>query len=352
MSCFATIGFEDAVFPELAVSGRALAMGNAFISKVDDSSAVYYNPAGLGTIRSGHIHLSNFHMEANKGWMNAGTGGSLTTAAGNFMKGFDLNGTRELLLENRGTISHSRIQFMPNFTARNFSMGYLISMKTRATIDSAADAKYEYSTRRDHGPYVSVNIPIFGGVIKVGGTATYLNRREAQADVDKDTSIALESNDYNKGAALIITGGAKLTIPFMFLPTFSATMHNAAGQKFSSARGAGAPGSIKTSMDLGFSLTPQIGKILRVHMEVNLKDFGNQYPGVGSSRKIAAGMELDIARAFFFRLGYGDGFGSAGLGVKSKRLEFDLTTYAVDATTSAYRGKEDRRFAMTLSSGF
>jgi hypothetical protein len=61
---------------------------------------------------------------------------------------------------------------------------------------------------------------------------------------------------------------------------------------------------------------------------------------------------LDFSRIFFFRLGYGDGFGSAGLGVKSKRLEFDITTYAVDTTASAYRGKEDRRFALSVSSGF
>ena len=33
--------FEDAIFPELAVSGRALALGSAFISKVDDSSAPF-----------------------------------------------------------------------------------------------------------------------------------------------------------------------------------------------------------------------------------------------------------------------------------------------------------------------
>ena len=63
-------------------------------------------------------------------------------------------------------------------------------------------------------------------------------------------------------------------------------------------------------------------------------------------------MELDFARAFFMRLGYGDGFGSAGLGIKTQHLEFDLTTYAVDTTSSEFRGKEDRRFSMSLSYGF
>ena len=62
-------------------------------------------------------------------------------------------------------------------------------------------------------------------------------------------------------------------------------------------------------------------------------------------------MEFDIARTFFFRFGYGDGFGSGGVGLKTKALEFDLTTYAVDAGPG-FRDKEDRRFSLTLSSGF
>ena len=53
------LGFEDAIFPELAVSGRALALGGAYISKVDDSSAPFYNPAGLGSVRDIKFHLKN-----------------------------------------------------------------------------------------------------------------------------------------------------------------------------------------------------------------------------------------------------------------------------------------------------
>jgi len=64
------IGFNDATFPELATSARALAMGNAFIAKVDDASSAFYNPAGLGTVRLGHFHLLNLHLETNKDWLN------------------------------------------------------------------------------------------------------------------------------------------------------------------------------------------------------------------------------------------------------------------------------------------
>jgi hypothetical protein len=122
-----SIDFEDAVFPELATSARALAMGNAFICKTDDAASVWYNPAGLGTVRKTHFHLSNFQIEANKGWFRNGTDGSSSDAASNFSKGLSLEGSRELAVDSPGVISSRRIQAMPNFTTRFLSLGYLYS---------------------------------------------------------------------------------------------------------------------------------------------------------------------------------------------------------------------------------
>lgn len=353
LSWAATLGFEDAVFPELATSGRALAMGNAFLSRVDDSLSSFYNPAGLGSVRHPHLHLSNFHLESNKGWMNAGSSGSMTDAATNFPKTFTLDGTRELLLKHPDTLTHARVQFMPNFTTRYFTMGYLISKINRGYMgtDVTSTGTYEYASRLDYGPYAGINLSMFGGVFKVGASVIYLSRDEAIGTATPTATLDLKDNDYKKGRAFIITGGTKLTLPFVMLPTFSATMHNALGTKFS-GRAGGAPETIKSSVDLGFSLTPQVSKETRIHFEIDYKDVAGEYSGVSMNRKILAGMEFDFSRTMFVRFGYGDGFGSAGLGIKTRKLEFDLTTYAVDTTASAFRGREDRRFAMTLSSGF
>ncbi|EQC46787.1 hypothetical protein [Bacteriovorax sp. Seq25_V] len=346
------IDFEDAVFPELATSSRALAMGNAFISKVDDASSVYYNPAGLGTVRYRHLHLSNFQFETNKGWLSSAAGGKATDVATKFPKAFSLDGTRELLNKNKGEISHSRFHFLPNFTTRYFSMGYLFSFQQRAYTGKEAGAKFEYAQRRDHGPYVALNLSLGGGIFKLGASATYLSRKEIVGEADAAATLTLEDGDYQYGKAFIITTGAKLTLPVAFLPTFSVVSHNTGEQQFGFKRGAGLPDKIKNSIDAGFSITPQVGNAIRIHMEVNMKDVTNLYKDVSSTRKILAGMEFDFARVFFIRFGYGDGFGSAGLGVKSRSLEFDLTTYAVDTTSNEFRGKEDRRFAIGFSTGF
>jgi len=346
----AIIRFEDAVFPEFATSGRALAMGNAYGAKVDDSSAVFYNPAGLGTVRFPHLHLSNFHLETNKGWMSTAAGGKFTDALSNIPDGISLEGNRKLLLENKGTLTHFRLHMLPNFTTRYFSFGYLLSKQIRATIDNAPGALFEYAERLDHGPYAAMNISMFGGVFKFGASAILLNRNEAIGEQDANTEVNLQDGDYKKGYALIFTSGAKLTLPIKFLPTFSAKLNNSSSTKFK-GRAGGAPDPVKSSLDLAFSITPQIANLARIHLEVDYKDFTDEY-GVSTTRRTLLGMELDIARVFFMRLGYGDGFGSAGLGIRAKSVEFDLTTYAVDTTSSAFRGAEDRRFSMTLSSGF
>lgn len=347
------IDFEDAVFPELATSGRALAMGNAFLSKVDDASAAFYNPAGLGTVRYPHLHISNFHLEMNKGMMSAGSGGAISDALKNSTKMFSLDGTREVLKENVGTIAHSRFHMLPNFTSRYFSFGYLLSKRSRAVVvDASSVTGFEFADRFDHGPYAALNISLFGGVFKAGISTIFLNRKELIGTADPAATLTVSDASYKKGNAFIGTIGGKITLPVVFLPTFSATLHNAFDQEFKNGGSAGVPDQIKPTVDVGFSITPQIGNSSRVHFELNYKDLSKEFDNVSSSRKFLMGMEIDLSRLFFIRAGYGDGFGSFGLGVKTKKLEFDITTYAVDTTAASFRGKEDRRFALSLSSGF
>lgn len=350
-SSFALIGFEDAITPELAPSGRALAMGNAFIAKVDDASAAFYNPAGLGTVRWFHFHINNLHLEMNKGLTDMATGGRFSDAGAELTEMFSLEGHRKLLITDPGNMTHSRFHILPNLTTRFFSLGYLVSRQNRATIGVEPNALFEYAQRTDHGPYMAANISLFGGVIKFGASAIYLNRKEAIGEQDKDETLDLQDGDYKKGQAVIITSGGRITLPIEWLPTFAATVHNSGNVNFKGSA-AGAPDKIRQSVDVGFSLTPQIGKTTRVHLEVNLKDVNKKFPEVSSSRKVLAGIEFDFRRYLFIRFGYGDGFGSGGLGIKAKSLEVDLTTYAVDTTSSEFRGKQDRRFVLSLSSGF
>lgn len=344
-----TIDLDDAVFPELATSARALAMGNAYIAKVDDSASAFYNPAGLGTVRYGHLHLSNLHLESNKDWVSLGAGGKVTSVFSKFTKGFSVDGLRQLLKDNPGSATYNDFHFTPNFTMRFLSFGYLISKKTRAKYDgTSASPNFEYANRLDHGPYAALNLSLFGGVFKIGATATLLNRNEEIKSQSIDTAV---EEDPNKGVMLMATAGARLTMPMAWLPTIAATVHNAGEQTFTKTGGPEAPDTIKQNVVLGFSITPQIGKSMRLHLEIDYKDALDSY-GVDTARRIQAGMELDIARKFFLRAGMADGWGSGGIGLRTPKLEVDLTTYARDLDPTGYRKNEDRRFVLSFSSGF
>jgi len=55
----AKVGTAGAQFLEVGVSARAVGMGEAFTSTVDDASAVYYNPAGLAIVPGREIMASH-----------------------------------------------------------------------------------------------------------------------------------------------------------------------------------------------------------------------------------------------------------------------------------------------------
>ncbi len=347
---YAKLDFEDHAFPEFVTSARALAMGNAYINKVDDSWSAFYNPAGLGSVRKPQLHIANIHMEASSGLLDVIGAGPAYKIPGNYMDSFDQDNMRSALAKEQGKLAHSRFNVFPNFTVRGLTLGYLFSQRNRSIINNDVANEFEVAERRDQGPVMSLNASLFGGVFKVGATAVYLNRRDLYKAFGPAAPVDINGNDYKKGSSLQLTAGARLTFPVTLLPSFSAVLRNATNNDFENIKGGGAPDDIEQTVDVGFSISPQMGKMSRLHMEVNLKDLNDSYD-TDVKRRLAAGVELDFNRRIFLRAGYGDGWGSGGLGIRSRTFILDLTTYAVDRSLDGFREEEDRRWVISLSSG-
>jgi hypothetical protein len=347
----AELDFEDHAFPEFVTSARALAMGNAYLNKVDDSWSAFYNPAGLGTVRKPQFHLLNLHVEASDALVDVIGGGSAFDIPGKYTKSFDMQDLRTELAKDGGKLAHSRLGAFPNITVRGLTLGYLFSQRNRAIVNDDAANKFEFNERRDQGPVASLTASLFGGVLKVGATAIYLDRREIYKSFDPGQPTTIDEDvDYKKGKSLQLTAGTRLTLPWTLLPTFSAVLRNATQNDFEDIEAGGAPDRIKQTLDVGFSITPQISKTSRLHLEINLKDLNDAYD-TDYKRRAAAGMELDFNRRIFIRAGWGDGWGSGGIGVRSRTFIFDLTTYAVDRSLDGFRELEDRRWVLSFSSG-
>ena len=358
LPAWAVLDFEDHAFPEFVTSARALAIGNAYICKVDDAWSAFYNPAGLGTVRNPQFHIANLHLEASSGLTKVLGPGPASEIPGNYMDSFDPTEMRTMLAENKGVLTHSRFNFFPNFTVRGLTLGYMASQRNRAIINDVNTADpndplntFEIAERRDHGPVMSLSGSLFGGVFKVGASAVYLIRRDLYKSFGPTAPTVVDNTDYKSGKSLQITAGTKVTLPIVLLPTLSAVLRNATSNAWDNVSDNGGPEKIKQTIDVGFSITPQISKSARLHMEVNLKDLNNSYD-TDAKRRAAAGMELDFNRRLFVRLGYGDGWGSGGLGVRTRTFIMDLTTYAVDRSLEGFREEEDRRWVLSLSSGF
>jgi hypothetical protein len=352
LGAYAKLDFEDHATPELITSARALAMGNVYMGKVDDSLSAFYNPAGLGSFRGFQFHLSSLYMEANHGFFDVTSGsGNVFTNTGKFQQAMTAQGTRDLLVDNPGNLIHTRVQAFPNITFRGFSLGYMYSKQNRARLLSADD-DLELAERTDSGPVMSLNVSLFGGVFKIGVAVAQLTRVEFQKDFPSDEPMIIEPDeDYRKGSMTHVVAGSRLTLPIALLPTLSVVSRNATSAEFNNPELGGAPKKIPQTMDAGFSITPHLGRTSRLHMEVNYKDVGNAYD-TPSARRIGAGIEFDFSRMMFVRFGWADGWGSAGVGVRNNDFIFDLTTYAVEASKSGIREQEDRRSVLSFSMGF
>lgn len=352
VSSFAILNFEDATSPELVTSARALAMGNAYMCKVDDGWAAYYNPAGQGSVRGPQLHLTNLHLEANNGFLDiTGGSGAATDSFTKYSDAFKAGTFRDLLADNPGTISHAKGQLYPNITFRYLTLGYIYTHQTRGRI-SDLSADFEVAERIDQGPVMNLNLSLLGGVIKFGLSGTYLMRREYQNDIPSTSSASVSASDYKQAAMTYLVAGTRITLPIKFLPTIAAVYRNSANSDWYSEEKAGAPDDIPQTLDIGVSITPFIGRNSRLHIEINHKDVNNFYEDVPTARKLVGGIEFDWSRRYFLRFGYGDGWGSGGIGVRNKSFVFDLTTYAVEASLDGFREEEDRRYALSIASGF
>ncbi len=349
-NALAKLDFEDHAFPEFVTSARALAMGNAYINKVDDSWSAFYNPAGLGSVRKFQLHLLNAHAEASNGLIDVIGDGPASKVPGKYTDTFDPNKLRKSLVDHEGKLAHARVNAFPNITLRGLTLGYLYSQQNRAIINDDTANKFEIAERKDQGPVFALNASLFGGVFKVGASAVYLTRTQLNKSFAPTDNVDINSDDRKSGKSLQVTGGVRLTFPVALLPTMSAVIRNATNNDFEAASQGGLPDAIKQTVDVGFSITPQIGQITRLHIEANLKDVNNNYD-TDIKRRIAGGIELDFNRRIFIRGGYGDGWGSGGIGVRSRVFIMDLTTYAVDRSLEGFREEEDRRFVFSISSG-
>jgi hypothetical protein len=284
------IGFEDAAFPELVTTARALALGNAHMSKTDDAFAAFYNPAGLGTIRKNAFHFAHGQFEGNKTMLDTAGEEGAGSLASRLVAQQLPEGLFDQIQGKIDEIHHSRLNIFPNLAFRNLTIGWMFSQRNRAVIPTVSDP-VELAFRRDFGPVVALNFSGWGGIFKVGISSVLLSRKEYQGThAQSPVPITIAESDYNTGRMVHSTVGWKLTMPFWGMMTFSGVVRNAFEAEFTDSYGEGTnlPTNIPRTYDYGMSFTPMVGKTTRMHFELTHKDVSNVYTDTDRRRKWGA----------------------------------------------------------------
>ena len=286
------VGFDDALFPEIVPSGRALGMGNSFVARVDDESAPFHNPAGLGTTRHWSFHLSNFLVEANESYTQD-VGNDVGDSVDILKGSFDLNDLRKFHQKSPGQFTQNRLSLVPNFTARYLSFGYFHSRTVRSFYGGESGDSFEFAHRVDQGPYLGTNLSFSGGIMKVGASIAWLNRKEMIGAADVTQRLTPTADQKAKGSMTLTTVGARLTLPVATLPSFAATVHNSSGSRFSKSDDYDlAPTEIVQNVVLGASITPRLGRSTKLHLEVNYRDANKKYTDLEKSHRWSFGSRV------------------------------------------------------------
>ncbi len=161
-------------------------------------------------------------------------------------------------------------------------------------------------------------------------------------------------DDLREGFAFALNGGAILTIPVMYLPSFSFVVRNIGNAKFyalkniMSTNPPGVPNTLLQTYDAGYGMYIIISRQLKMRFAFDYRDLLNVYENHWS-KHIHSGFELNIGKNKIpflqLRTGVNQLRWTFGLSLKSKNNTFDFAFYGVELGNSL-RERADNRYVL------
>lgn len=329
---------QDSVPGSRYTSARAAALGGAFLGLADDgASGLMYNPAALGKLKRPHFEPLNFQFMFNSG--------VVSTFTSSVHKATSLPSISPVLAENPQLGIGSGASIFPNFSFRGFGFGFLYQAEMLGKDLGNGDIRYRSLYQLI--PTAGGAIRLARGIVRIGYSVQWVNQASGDVTV-ATTSASGYSEGLNKGSALSHNLGFALTFPFRLLPAFNIVARNIGGAKFKdtsivplTGASAGSITSEEMTIDASFSVKPKTGKGSHVDFIIEGKDLTNR-SGMTLLKRISGGLEFSFREKFYLRGGYGSGYPSAGIGIKSRRASFSLTWYSEELGTSAVKDRDTR----------
>jgi hypothetical protein len=320
---------------------RQMGMGGAAVATVNDETALFLNPAGLGKVRGPYIVIANPEIEGNYDTINGAVGNNQYSSLLTLQPFMD-----NIAKRNPDKHLHMKLQLLPAFITTNFAVG--------AHVKYSLDAEYFAATDVMHMDYVNDYAAAIGycfrlleGRLKIGVSGKLVNRVSVSQDIPGTSTNVTLNTLAAEGTGAGWDAGVLLTAPWKFLPTLAVVAHDIGKTHFNLGNGYFYKTGVKPepqaqSVDAAFAIFPIHGNHTRSTWTVEYRDIQNP-EAQDVFRRIHAGVEFNFGDTFFFRAGMNQRYYTAGLELVLGRQQIQLTTYGEEIGTPT-RFREDRRF--------
>ncbi len=339
----ASTSFADPL-PMGWTSVRALGMGNAYVSVVDNEDSLFYNPAGLARVSG--VNWTVFDI-------GAGLNGPEALEAA-----MQLQKIKDEMASTINNLYGKKVWIgaggktavtVPYFGAAGFATGEAGYFQ-----QNPANPRLNLNYYFDYGVAFGSAIDFVPGILSVGLTARRVNRTGTTSILGPGSLATLDGASFEselkrRGTGYGVDFGATLRIPGPVSPAFSFVYRNLGDTAFSHDEGAGAPPSIKGEMIVGASMQIS-GPLITITPAFDYRYMN--YAKVGTGKNINLGVEIDLP-LIDLRAGLHQGYYTLGAGVSLGILRADVATWGVEL--GEYAGQhEDRRYMaqITFELGF
>jgi len=300
-------------------------MGDAGLPVADSiADALFLNPALFGKFKEAHLDIDEgLYLNAQL-LANGGTSIYQVPSLSSYVS---------TLQANPRTFQGFGNQFDVSFATRGF--GFSILSNTQLAAQADVNGAIKYKSLYQLIPAVGGGVRLADGIIRLGYSLQWVN--QAVGTVTTSTGASPLGYDQNllQGAGFSSTFGFALTLPFAGLPAFNAVTRNAFTTTYSGSpilfpsvgSSAGAAPSDPMTIDTSLSFAPKIATGTTLNLSFVYRDVTGKTPMAFLGR-LALGAEIAALDSFFLRAGIGDGYPSAGLGIKTKVGELSFSIYS------------------------
>jgi hypothetical protein len=331
---------------------RSLGMGGAGVAVSSDETALFRNPANLGSIRNlyGTAFDPEFESTSN---FSSDVFSKITSQA------FNIASVSENLNLNREKYYHAKLQLTPSVVRRNFGIGLIYRNQMHAETEITGSTMNTFY-QSDMGVVLGANYRFFDGILKVGANAKIINRIEVNNPLLSTvgpfdlSTIAAEGTGISYDAAVMIQA------PVQLLPSLGVVIRDIGDTKFNAKDGlrltaTSQPGTVLQSVDVGLSISPIHSNQFRSVWTLEYSDVANSRSDTEATKRAHFGFETNYRDILFFRAGMNQRYWTAGFEVASERISWQVASYGEEIGTTVagiFSPREDRRYNMKITVRF